>query len=223
MKFQLFNRSHLSMIILMLIGILTIFFFANVFPNAKDIFRIFLIIQLIFHIFYHYLGHFFLKSFVFPEHLQFHLCSVSIYLSLFSLILNQEILHQTVYLWGLAGALGAIIFPDLVGQKDFPSFTFNEFFVSHTGIVWTIFWLIAFENLELPYLQIWVVYGLLGIYSGLMYLLNLAWNANFLYLRFVPKEGPLAALPKPPLHIFALAGIILAIFHLQFLLLFPFR
>lgn len=196
MTFSLFGFSHLAALSITLIGILVLFIISKKFSDLNNYIRYSLISLMVIHIFYFFIGHWVLGSFEFPRHVPFHLCSISLYLSILTLSLNKRFLDQLIYLWALAGALGAVIFPELIGQPDFPSFTFNEFFMSHILIVWSVFYVLFFREFKLPYSKVWLVYLVLVGYSAVMYILNLWWGANYLFLMEKPGSGgPFAVLP----------------------------
>jgi uncharacterized membrane protein YwaF len=72
-----------------------------------------LVFQVLLFNFYHIIQ----NDFDIARFLPFHLCSISIYLTIASLIWDNKTLHKATFFWAPVGALAALLFPD-IGSKE---------------------------------------------------------------------------------------------------------
>jgi hypothetical protein len=77
----------------------------------------------------------------FPDHTPFELCDASMALTVFSLILLRPLPFDLAYYWALAGALMALLTPNLL--EPFPSFGTVQFFISHGLTVAGVLYLVS--------------------------------------------------------------------------------
>ena len=130
------------------------------------------------------------------EHLPLHVCGVSVVLSAATLLFRCRFTYELVYFWGLAGAGNAMITPELTG--GFPSYRFFQYFISHAGIVATaIFatWGLGMRPTLGSLLRAFVA---LNVMAAVLTPVNIALNANYMYLRAAPDTAsPFLFLPWP--------------------------
>jgi hypothetical integral membrane protein (TIGR02206 family) len=78
--------------------------------------------------------------------LPLHLCDVLLVAALLAVFRLHPAAFEITYFWGLAGALPAMVTPDLA--RGYPSFAYCHFFWGHGGIVLAVVFLIAGEGMQ---------------------------------------------------------------------------
>jgi hypothetical integral membrane protein (TIGR02206 family) len=153
------------------------------------------------------------------ESLPFHLCSVAVWLSAAMLVTRSHMLYEFCYLLGIAGALQALITPD-VGPYGFPHFRFFQCLVSHGAIVAAAVYMTAVEGFR-PYPISILRIALVGnLYALVVFGINAALGSNYLYVARKPDTASLLdLLPRWPwyiLHIEAIAAVMVGLLYLPF-------
>jgi hypothetical integral membrane protein (TIGR02206 family) len=146
--------------------------------------------------------------------LPLQLCDVACFVSAAALWTRRPLLVELTWFWGLAGTANGLITPDV--PNHFPEFLYLEYFIAHGGIVMAAFLLVLGLRIS-P--RPWSAVRVFGLTCGLLVfdgLVDLAINANYLYLRHPPAvHSPLDLLGTWPWYIAGAAAIAL----LSFLLL----
>jgi hypothetical integral membrane protein (TIGR02206 family) len=151
--------------------------------------------------------------------LPLQLCDLACFAAAAALWTRRPLLVELTWFWGLAGTANGLITPDVANH--FPDFLFLQYFIAHGGIVLAAFLLVIGLRIS-PGLwssvRVFVLTCFVLVVDGLV---DLAINANYLYLRHPPGvHSPLDLLGPWPWYIAGAAGIAL----LAFLLLeLPFR
>jgi len=135
--------------------------------------------------------------------LPLHLCSALVWLEGFMLITGKgaKWIYEFAYLLGIAGALQAILTPDL-GLYNFPQYRYWQTFISHGLLVTAPIYLTLVEGYRPTWRSILRV-GLYGnAYMVVVYLINLLVGGNFLYIAHKPATASLMdVLPAWPWYI----------------------
>lgn len=214
--FNPFNIAHIVVLIILLIGIIGVY----TLPKNKKYrlhirytLAILLILQIITFNSYHLIN----NSFDIQRFLPFHLCSISAYLVSFALLSKNNLIKAITYFWAPVAAFMAIVFPAMGTNDNFPSFRFIEFFWSHLLIVIGVFFIIHVDKPTIKWKHMWISYGILAVYSLIVYGINLALDANYLYL--IKPQFPMTYFGETPYHIIGMALLILGIFTVQKLIL----
>jgi hypothetical integral membrane protein (TIGR02206 family) len=163
--------------------------------------------------------HIYHGTYLIGSYLPFHLCSISLYLVVFSHITKKPFLTSLTYYVSTISALLAIISPDVRPDQNFPEFRFIEFFLSHTFIVIGVAYLVFVDKITATYKQLWVSFGILFTYMLLVFPINWVTGGNYLFLNQKPGSGGLFALfPPEPYHVLALIPATLLVFHIEYIL-----
>jgi hypothetical integral membrane protein (TIGR02206 family) len=155
------------------------------------------------------------------EMLPFHLCSILVWTGAFMLVKKNRTVYEFAYLIGIAGALQAILTPDL-GIYDFPHYRYFQTFLSHGLIITSAIYMTVVEGFR-PYprsLRNILVWG--NVYLVAVSLLNFLIGSNYLYTAHKPLTASLLdVLPPWPWYvgiIELLAMTFVCLFYLPFLL-----
>jgi hypothetical integral membrane protein (TIGR02206 family) len=153
--------------------------------------------------------------------LPLHLCSLFVFLSAL-LMLNESrrlrtVIYPFAYFLGIAGALQAVLTPDL-GIYDFPHFRYFQVFLSHGAIIITAIYLTVIEGYRptLPALgKVLVGANLYMLFVGVV---NWVIGSNYLYIAHKPETASLIDVLGPwPWYLLALEGIGVVMFLLLYL------
>ena len=217
MPFTLFGISH-SIVIFFTLFLSLLTFWANKFSGKQQsTIQTFLAFLLSLQIIVFNSWHLYFGSFDITRFLPFHLCTISAYISVLALLIKKNWLYKLQFFWAPAGAFVALVLPDIGANENFPSFRFIEFFWSHSLIVIISFWIIATQNLQLKYSDVWKYFGLLLVFCfGVVFWINKLIGSNYMYLMNKPSGGQMNFLPSEPYHVLGLVGILLLIFNVQF-------
>lgn len=144
------------------------------------------------------------------EHLPLHVCGVSVLLSVATLLFRRRLTYELVYFWGLAGASNAMVTPELA--EGFPDYRFFQFFVSHAGIVASAIFATWGLGMRPTFKSLVRAFAGLNVLAVAVTPVNLALDANYMYLREAPDTAsPFLFLPWP-WYILWLEGLALAFF-----------
>ncbi len=128
--------------------------------------------------------------------LPLHICGTGLYLTVGLLIWRHQWVYEVVYFWGLAGALQALLTPEL--PYGFPHLFFFSFFISHGMIFVGLFYATIAFRLRPTWGSIPRVFLITLIYAFLLVApLNLLLDTNYMYLRGKPTTGSVLDLFGP--------------------------
>lgn len=120
--------------------------------------------------------------------LPLHICGTGVYLTVVLLIWRHQLVYEVVYFWGLAGALQAILTPELPYGFTHP-FTIS-FFLSHGLIIFGLFYATFAFRLRPTWRSVPRVFAITLIYAfGFVTPLNMLLDTNYMYLRGLPATG----------------------------------
>ena len=143
--------------------------------------------------------------------LPLQLCDIACLVSATALWTRRPLLVELTWFWGLAGTANGLVTPDL--PQHFPDFLFLQYFLTHGGIVIAAFLLVVGLRIS-P--RPWSSLRAFGLTFVLLLgdgLVDLALDANYLYLRRPPAVYSLLDLLGPwPWYIAAAAAIALVSF-----------
>lgn len=153
------------------------------------------------------------------ELLPLHLCDAAIFVGVFALLTLNPLACELLYFWALAGSTLAMVTPEV--WYAFPDWRFVVFFLMH-GLTVTAAAVLTFGFACRPRPgAAWRAFGLTLAYAGVVALVSVVLDANFLYLRAKPVTPTLLDHFGPwPWYLVVAAGVGLALFHLLEL---PFR
>jgi hypothetical integral membrane protein (TIGR02206 family) len=222
--FTFFGTSHLIVITFLFFAIFFIYVTKNTSPTFRKITRIGIATTLIFQAILFNGWHLYHSTYLIGSYLPFHLCSISLYLVVFSLLFINSLLRGLTYYISFISAFLAVISPDVRPDQNFPSFRFIEFFLSHTFIIIGVFYLIFTDKITTTYKQLWISFGILFVYMLAVFPMNTITGGNYLFLNQKPGSGGLFALfPPEPYDVLALIPATLLVFHVEYWLYLLFK
>ncbi|HEX8076538.1 MAG TPA: TIGR02206 family membrane protein [Chthoniobacterales bacterium] len=153
--------------------------------------------------------------------LPFQLCDWAMIAIVVSLLTGRERWLEVAYFWGIGGTLQAILTPDL--KYDFPHVRFLTFFISHSGIVVGIAFMMIVKRFRPQWSSIVRTFAWSELYFVLAITVNLITGENYGYLMRKPGAGSLLdALSDQPviyiLEMHLLALIFFVVLYLPFAL-----
>lgn len=148
--------------------------------------------------------------------LPLHLCDLVVCIGAAALWTRRPLLGEMTYFWGLAGALPAMLTPDL--RLGFPDFHFVFYFLQHGFIVVSALLLASADDVHprawAP-LRMWLWLNAMALPVGIFDYLA---DANFMYLRAKPPSAtPLDWFGAWPNYVLAGEVLALVIFGLLYL------
>lgn len=153
------------------------------------------------------------------EFIPLHLCDLSIFLALYTLLTKQRIAAELLYFWTCSATALAMVLPAI--DRGFPSLRFFIYFALHGGVVVSALVLIYGLRLYPDRKSPLRAFALTLIYGAVVIVVDLAAGQNYLFLAHKPPEETLLDYLGPwPIYIFVVLAIGLALFHL---LNWPFR
>ncbi len=128
--------------------------------------------------------------------LPLHICGAGVYLTAVLLVRRNQRVYEVVYFWGLAGALQALLTPELAYGFSHP-FTIS-YFISHGVIIFGLFYATFAFRLRPTWSSIPRVFVITLIFAfAVVAPLNLLFDTNYMYLRGKPVTGSVLDLFGP--------------------------
>ena len=133
--------------------------------------------------------------------LPLHLCSVLVWLGALMLVTKNQYIYEFAYFLGIAGALQAVMTPDL-GIYGFPHFRFFQTFISHGLIITSAIYMTVVEGFRPTWKSMLRVAVGMNIYMVVIYFVNVAIGSNYLMINGRPATPSLLdLLPDWPVYI----------------------
>lgn len=212
--FNAYSLAHFLAISIFFLVIILLYFFRNRL-NEKIIRWFFLLVILFFEIGYHIwlvLNDLWDASHALP----LQLCSVSLILCIVLLVTNNKFVFEIVYFIGIAGAIQAILTPELF--YNFPHFRFFHFFVNHSLIIWICLFYVWTIKYRIQLTSLFKSLVFLQIVAFIAFIANIITGGNYMFLAGKPKtSSALDVLGDYPWYILSLEGIALILFFILYL------
>ncbi|MGD6942978.1 TIGR02206 family membrane protein [Cytobacillus gottheilii] len=187
--FIAYSASHIFMVIFLVIGIVALYFFrAKLREFDKGIRLSFFVILFTLEAGYHfwlYSTNQWESSIALP----LQLCSISLVLCLILHLTKSKMMFQFVYFLGVAGALMAVLTPELF--LGFPHFRYFQFFITHIFIILTSFYFIFVLKYKPTVKGLVRSFIFLNICAALAYYANKLTGGNYMFLSYKPSNGSL--------------------------------
>ncbi len=217
--FVLFSIEHLITLLVLIILAFLIFILRKRLRLSRydDLSRCFLFFILILseiglHLWLYDIGSWQLKY-----SLPLHLSSISLLLSAFALLFRSFFLFELTYFIGVGSALQAMITPD-ISFYTFPHFRYVHFFISHGATVLANLYLVFVTGFKPTLRSLWKAFIVLNIYTGIIFILNLAIGSNYMYISKKPVNPSMLDYLGPwPFYILPLEFIALGTFFILYL------
>ena len=133
--------------------------------------------------------------------LPLHLCSVLVWLGALMLVTKSYRIYEFMYLLGVAGAIQALVTPDL-GIYGFPHFRFFQTFLSHGLIVTSAIFMTVVEGFRPTFKSILRVVVWTNVYALIIFFVNSALGSNYLMINYKPDlPSILDLMPEWPVYI----------------------
>jgi len=218
--FILFSLQHwIAILCIIVAGVIIISLQRNAGPQSRKRLRWTLAIILIINETTWQLWNLFTGQWTIQTMLPLHLCSALVWLSAYMLISKNRTIYEFAYLIGIAGALQAILTPDL-GQYAFPHYRYFQVFVSHGCIIISALYMTIVEGFRPTWQSVKrvAIYG--NIYLVAVFILNILIKSNYLFVAHKPETASLLdMLPPWPIYILVielLAAIFILLFYAPF-------
>jgi len=148
--------------------------------------------------------------------LPLQLCSISLLLCCVLLLTNSKVLFQIVYFLGIAGAMQALITPELF--LGFPHFRFIQFFLTHMLIIWVALFYVFVQKYKPTWRGLLQAFLFLNVAAGVAYIANKLTLGNYMFLAQKPTNASLLDYLGPyPYYILSLEGIAFTLFVMMFI------
>jgi hypothetical integral membrane protein (TIGR02206 family) len=143
--------------------------------------------------------------------LPFQLCSISLILCIFMLIMNSYKVFEVTFFFGLAGASQALLTPELF--YDFPHYRYFHFFFAHIAIMLSCLYMVWIEKFYPTFKSIWKAILVLNIIAFFVFFVNKWTGGNYMFLARKPLTPSLLDYLGPyPYYIFTLEAVAVFIF-----------
>ncbi|MFD2614254.1 YwaF family protein [Paenibacillus gansuensis] len=119
--------------------------------------------------------------------LPLELCSITLLLSVVMLVTRNYMLYEIVYFAGIAGALQALLTPNL--GYAYPHFRFFHFFIAHAGIVLAALYMTLVEGYRPSFKSILRVMLFLNVLAVLVWGVDRWAGANYMFLAGKPETA----------------------------------
>jgi hypothetical integral membrane protein (TIGR02206 family) len=178
--FQMFSPSHLVVLgLLVLICVLIVVFRDRISLRTSKgirygIWITLYVVEVSWHVWILSVG-----TWTIQQHLPLWVCSALIWLSPLVLIKKNQIAYEFMYFFGLAGALQALLTPDL-GSYNFPHYRFFQVFITHGLLFITALYMTAVEKMRPTWRSLVRVLISMNIY-WLLVVVNVLIGSNYLY------------------------------------------
>jgi hypothetical integral membrane protein (TIGR02206 family) len=148
--------------------------------------------------------------------LPLQLCTISLYLCMYMLVFKCYPIFEIVYFFGLAGALQALITPDLL--YTFPHFRFFHFFIAHFAIILSILYMVWVEKFTVSFRSMVKSLVVLNGCAIIAFFVNKTTGANYMFLARKPSNASILDYLGPyPWYIFSLELLAFIMFVLLYL------
>ncbi|RHW39356.1 TIGR02206 family membrane protein [Lysinibacillus yapensis] len=208
-KFSLFSESHLTILILFILIIGSIFHYR--FKLREDKWRkaeigvavSLILFELIYHLWMIENG-----TWKIGRSLPLELCNIGLILCVLLLLTGKKIFFEMLFFIALFGATQAILTPALT--YNFPHFRFFHFFYTHMMVVWVVLFFMWVKGYYPTFMSVIKVIVFLNLLLPVILYVNNRNNGNYWFLRHKPDSPSLFDLLGPyPWYIFTLEGLLL--------------
>ncbi|MCE7870809.1 TIGR02206 family membrane protein [bacterium CPR1] len=125
------------------------------------------------------------------EALPLHLCDLVVLICLWAVLSPSQGSFELAYYWGLAGALQALLQPDISQGLGFPSWYYMEYFLGHGMIFAAVLYLMAAYRLRPHPGSVLRAMLALNLYALVVGALDFAFGWNYGYLCSKPASSSL--------------------------------
>lgn len=217
-SFEMYSLQHVIALMFIILVVGTVIWFRAHFrkPGWNRNFRYGLaLLMLLLHIGLH-LWYINTGNWTPDQSLPFHLCTLTLLLSILLLLFPNFYLYEFVFFAGTLGALQALLTPVL--EVAFPHFWYFYFFIGHGGIVLTAIFMTAVEGFRPSWTSVARTMLWLNILMVVVIPVNALTGANYMFLARKPDTVSLLDFLGPwPWYIISLEIVALVLCILLYL------
>lgn len=152
------------------------------------------------------------------HHLPLELCSITLLLAIVMLLTRNQLLYQIVFFAGIAGAVQALLTPNL--DYAYPHFRFNQFFIAHIAIIIAALYMTWIEEYKPTWKSVGIAMMVLNILALIVGVINYFVGSNYMFLMHKPSTASILDLLGPhPYYLLAeelIALLTFVMLHLTF-------
>ena len=138
--------------------------------------------------------------------LPLHLCDAAIFVSVAALLTQRQMPFELAYFWGLGGSVQALLTPGITDV--FPTYEFFRYFVSHSGIVVAVAYLVFARRMRPGPRSVRRTIGISLIYMVVVGGIDQLLTANYMFLCRKPDTPSLMDYLGPwPWYVASLVGV----------------
>ncbi|MBN1560897.1 TIGR02206 family membrane protein [candidate division KSB1 bacterium] len=217
-SFELFQMPHLmALAVVLLFTSFVIFLRWRQNQILNDTFRTSLAVLLILQEISYHLWNIYIDEWTLQKMLPLHLCSAFVWLSAVMLITRSRSIYEFSFFLGTAGALQALLTPD-IADYGFPHYRFFHVFISHGAIIIAAVYMTIVEGYRPTWRSMRRVFLWLNVYAVFVYLINMLIGSNYMYVTHKPETASLLDVLGPwPIYILAGEAMALVMFLLLYL------
>ena len=124
--------------------------------------------------------------------LPLQLCDWAMVAIMVALLTGRDRWLEVAYFWGIGGTAQAILTPDL--KYAFPDMRFFSFFITHSGIVVGIAFIMILRGFRPHFSSIWRTFAWSELYFVITFTIDLITGMNYGYLLHKPEAASLLSL-----------------------------
>ena len=181
-NFKMFGWQHIAILFIGTLGIISMIKRIAVNRKFEKIIGIVLLSQQIILYTWYLLS----KYHVLTEGLPLYHCRVAIILMGIGLLFNKRICRKLGSMWGLIGAVFALIYPSGLDPFVFPHITQFSFFIGHLFLLWGAVYCIFIECIKIDKKDFKTVIYFTNIYHIVVFILNHMIGSNYGFMRVSP-------------------------------------
>jgi len=186
--FTLFSAPHIAAILFIAVACILLYISTNLLKSekSKQILRRLLALILILQEASFHIWNIFTGQWTLEYALPLQLCGISTILAVVMLVTGSYAIYEVVYFWGLAGAVQAILTPE-IGIYTFPHFRYFQFFIGHGAIILSCLFMTFIQGFRPRIVSVWKAIFYLNIYAILVGIFNKITGANYLFICHKPQ------------------------------------
>ena len=151
------------------------------------------------------------------EHLPLHVCSLSIWGSMYVLLTRDYRVYEVVFFIGVVGAIQALVTPS-AGIYGLPHYRAFQTLISHSMIIIAKIYMTRVEGFRPRWSSLWRTMLIINGVVGLVTVINVALDSNYMYTLQKPDTASLFDIMGPwPWYLFWAEFLALFLFTLLYL------
>lgn len=189
---QIFGPKHLTVIAVFVLFWLSLIYFRNVWePRQKNAVRITLAIllavnEILLHIWSAYWGIWKIQTM-----LPLHLCSVMVWITVYTALTGSRSLYDFTYFLGIAGALQAFLTPADASMYDIPHYRILQTLIAHGLLITIPIYMTVVDGYRPTLASFKRIFLWTNIYMVVIFFVNRLIGSNYLFIAEKPPSPTL--------------------------------